>query len=154
MRYSAHGSELIGNLRVYHQGGLDTYCGFYAILNLINFLQFKERTSDHDFIGANEFTEFLALIRKRFFQRFFPTDPFGGEGIEAKPLSELLNLVLKHFHLGAKAAKAFTSQGLKMVGATGIEPVTPPLVKGSRDHEAGRSKTATLRDLYPEVERA
>ena len=104
MRYSAHGSELIGNLRVYHQGGLDTYCGFYAILNLINFLKFKESASDHDFIGANEFTELLALIRKRFFQRFFPTYPFGGEGIEAEPLSELLNLVLKHFHLGAKAA--------------------------------------------------
>jgi Protein of unknown function (DUF2924) len=31
---------------------------------------------------------------------------------------------------------------------------TPPLVRGSRDHEAGRSKTATLCDLYPEVERA
>jgi Protein of unknown function (DUF2924) len=28
-------------------------------------------------------------------------------------------------------------------------PARPPLVKGSTDHEAGRSKTPTLRDLYP-----
>jgi hypothetical protein len=41
-KYSAHGSHLIGKLRVYHQGGLDTYCAFYAILNLINLLKFKD----------------------------------------------------------------------------------------------------------------
>jgi hypothetical protein len=101
--YSAHGSELIGNLRVYHQGGLDTYCRLYAILNLINFLKFKESASNHDFIGTDEFKEFKGLIKKKSFQRFFPTYPFGGNGIEGEMLSEALNLVFKQFRLVAKA---------------------------------------------------
>ena len=100
-KYSAHGSELIGNLRVYHQGGLDTYCGLYAILNLINFLKFKESASNQDFIGANKFKEFIGLINKKTFQQFFPSYPFGGKGMDE--LSELLTLAFKHFHLVAKA---------------------------------------------------
>lgn len=41
--YDAYGSHFVNShLRVYHQGGLDTYCGFYAILNLVNFLKLKE----------------------------------------------------------------------------------------------------------------
>jgi hypothetical protein len=43
------------------------------------------------------------IIKKKSFQRFFPTYPFGGDGIEGEMLSEALNLVFKHFHLVAKA---------------------------------------------------
>jgi hypothetical protein len=60
-KYSAHGSELIANLRVHHQGGLDTYCGFYAILNLVNFLKFKESEGIQD-----ELSEMSKLAFKHF----------------------------------------------------------------------------------------
>jgi hypothetical protein len=131
-KYSAHGSELIGNLRVYHQGGLDTYCGLYAVLNLINFLKFKESASNHDFIGANKFEKFIGLIEKPFFQEIFSKYPFGGKGIQ-KGLSEVLNLAFKHFHLGAKAtvkedlsisAKSKRQQNGFRIGAE--EPFVPP----------------------------
>ena len=131
-KYSAHGSELIGNLRVYHQGGLDTYCGLYAILNLINFLKFKESASNQDFIGANKFKEFIGLIKKKTFQQFFPCYPFGGEGIQDE-LSEVLKLAFKHFHLAAKAtveedlsvsAGSKRQQGGFRIGAE--KPFVPP----------------------------
>jgi hypothetical protein len=139
-KYSAHGSELIGNLRVYHQGGLDTYCGLYAILNLINFLKFKESASNHDFIGANEFKEFNGLIKKQSFQQFFPTYPFGGYGIQDE-LSEVLKLAFKHVRLAAKAtvkedlsisANSKRQQGWFRIGAEKpfISPNSPDDVLG------------------------
>ena len=69
-KYSAHGSELIGSLRVYHQGGLATYCGFYAIVNLINFLKFKENASNYDFIGAEKFKDSRGSLRRDPFNVF------------------------------------------------------------------------------------
>jgi len=99
MPYSAHGSHLIGKLRVYHQGGLDTYCGFYAILNLINFLKFKERHTNHDFIGADEFNQLNLFIETGAFHGFFPRTPLGNEGLDTPMLIGALALALSHFNL-------------------------------------------------------
>ena len=107
-RYSAHGSHMIGNsLRVYHQGGLDTYCGFYAILNLVNFLKFKIDPSQQDFIGAaglkrEPFEAFRRLIASGGFRGFFPETPFGDYGIEAPMLVEALSRTLLKFNLPGK----------------------------------------------------
>ena len=75
-KYSAHGSELIGNCVFIIKAG-SIYRVLYAILNLINFLKFKESASNQDFIGANKFKEFIGLIKKKTFQQFFPSYPFG-----------------------------------------------------------------------------
>jgi hypothetical protein len=57
---------------------------------------------NHDFIGANKFKEFIDLIKKQSFQQFFPTYPFGGNGIQDE-LSDVLKLAFKHVRLAAKA---------------------------------------------------
>jgi hypothetical protein len=101
-KYSAHGSHLIGKLRVYHQGGLDTYCGFYAILNLINFLKFKERHTNHDFIGAEEFNQLNLFIETGAFHGFFPRTPLGNEGLDTPMLIGALALALSHFNLRSR----------------------------------------------------
>jgi hypothetical protein len=44
-KYSFYGFHKMGSLRVYHQGGLDTYCGLYSVLNLINFLYLEKDLS-------------------------------------------------------------------------------------------------------------
>jgi len=89
--YSAHGWHDLGpGLRVYHQGGLDSYCGLYALFNLINFLKFSKERSTIDFVGAKEFAPFKELISKPDFQRFIPATPFGGEGLEPPTLLVLL----------------------------------------------------------------
>ena len=49
-KYSRHGWQLISKkFRIYHQGGLDSYCQFYAIVNLINFLHFKATREAYPF---------------------------------------------------------------------------------------------------------
>ena len=106
--YSAHGSHLIDErLRVYHQGGLDTYCAFYAILNLVNFLKFTIDPSQQDFIGAAGVTEepfeaFRRLVGSGSFRGFFPETPFGDNGLEAPMLVEALSRTLLHFNLRGK----------------------------------------------------
>jgi hypothetical protein len=102
-KYSRHGWQLIQNkLRIYHQGGLDSYCQFYAIFNLINFLHFKT-TQNENFIGENDFTNFLAIVNEPTFKRFFPETPFGGEGVEAPTLIGTLYLALEKARLKGKA---------------------------------------------------
>lgn len=94
-KYSRHGSQLFQDkFRVYRQGGLDCYCGFYAIFNLINFLHFKT-TQNEDFIGEDGFTNFLDIINQPSFKRCFPETPFGGEGVEAPTLIGALYLALE-----------------------------------------------------------
>ncbi len=100
--YSARRSHVIDNcLRVYHQGGLDTYCGFYAILNLVNFVKFKNERI-HDFIGANDFEVFKRFIDTGVFRGFFPERPFGDGGIEAPMLVEALYRALLWSNLRGK----------------------------------------------------
>jgi hypothetical protein len=85
---SAHGSDTVdGAFRVYHQGGLDTYCGVYAILNLINFLRFKATRTDPDFIGSKDDDGVpLGPLRKiaatRAWRKAFPRTPLGDEGLD------------------------------------------------------------------------
>jgi Protein of unknown function (DUF2924) len=59
---------------------------------------------------------------------------------------------------GRTPARTASSRSRRAAGiqrSTGdAVPHTPPLVMGSTDNEAGRSKTPTLRDLYPQIERA
>jgi hypothetical protein len=106
--YSTHGSHLIDDrLRVYHQGGLDTYCGFYSILNLVNFAKFKQDTKNGDFIGApgienQPFESFIRFISSGGFRGFFPETPFGDCGPEAPMLVAALSRAFQSFNIGAK----------------------------------------------------
>jgi len=101
----------MGSLRVYHQGGLDTYCGFYSVLNLINFLHWRNNPNADepgDFIGAagdgQPFEKFRGLVgNKEFCNIFHALEPFGGEGIEAPALYDALKLARDHFHFEFKA---------------------------------------------------
>jgi hypothetical protein len=88
--YDRHGREKFQNkFVIYHQGGLDTYCQFYAIFNLINFLHFK-RARDEDFIGKNDFIEFLRIRSLKTFEQNFPKAPFGDdEGIDVKVVLDI-----------------------------------------------------------------
>ncbi len=98
--YSAHGSHMIDSrLCVYHQGGLDSYCGFYAILNLVNFLKFKQSTESGDFIGAAEFEAFRRFIGSGGFRACFPASPFGDMGPDGPMLVEALSSTLLQFNL-------------------------------------------------------
>ncbi|MGH6834458.1 MAG: hypothetical protein ACREC9_02700 [Methylocella sp.] len=112
-KYSAYGSHWMGGLRVYHQGGLDCYCGFYAIANLINFLYLKKDLSylrnnpdferDGDFLGANKFEAFNGLIGAGTLNGFFPKGPFGGgEGLDAPRLKDALSQALSYFKINAQ----------------------------------------------------
>ncbi|MBU3889720.1 hypothetical protein [Methylosinus sp. KRF6] len=89
---------------MYHQGGLDTYCGFYAILNLVNFLKFKENRST-DFIGAPGFHEkkpferFSRFIDAGGFRGFFPERPFGDTGLESQMMKDALSRALSLFYV-------------------------------------------------------
>jgi hypothetical protein len=84
---STHGSAMVdGAFRIYHQGGLDTYCGFYAILNLVNFLQFKT-DQNIDFIGSHDdggvpFGPVRKIAATRAWRDAFPRTPLGGEGLD------------------------------------------------------------------------
>lgn len=103
-KYSAFGSHFENKLRVYHQGGLDTYCGFYSVLNLINFLYFKRSlgaANAGDFIGAKNFSNFKRLIVTGAFDGFFPERPFGDEGLDTQPLKDVLSRTLSHFKINA-----------------------------------------------------
>jgi hypothetical protein len=105
-KYSRHGSQLFKNkFRIYYQGGLDSYCQFYAIFNLINFLYFKKQQND-DFLGngdLEDFKEFQAIRDLPAFNNFFPETPFGDDGMEAPALIDALELALKHAGLKSKA---------------------------------------------------
>ncbi len=102
-RYSVHGSHILGNrLRVYHQGGLDTYCGFYAILNLINFIKYRENLSNDDYIGACKFREFIRFIDTFDFDGPFPKRPFGDYGLTQTLLKYALSRALKYFKIDAR----------------------------------------------------
>jgi hypothetical protein len=102
-KYSRHGSQLFQDkFRIYHQGGLDSYCGFYAIFNLINFLHFKQ-TQNVDFVGKSDFKAVNAILDLPSFKRFFPETPFGGEGVEATTLIGALYLALESGKLKGRA---------------------------------------------------
>jgi hypothetical protein len=102
--YAAHGSHQVeSRLRVYHQGGLDTYCAFYAVLNLVNFLKFKEDTEKGDFIGADEFKEFRLFINAGGLTGYFPESPLGDEGLRAPMLIGVLSGAFEHFRLRCSA---------------------------------------------------
>jgi len=103
-KYSRHGSQLMQEqFRIYHQGGLDAYCQFYAIFNLINFLHFK-RTQTVDFLGKSKFKAFLAIRDLPSFKRFFPKKPFGDEnGMNARMLKRALCDALETAKLNRKA---------------------------------------------------
>ncbi len=77
--FSAYGFHKLANgMRVYHQGGLDSYCG---ILNLMNFMRFKDNRSNCDCLGANDYRLFK-LFNMRVVQKgLFPEWPFGGNGL-------------------------------------------------------------------------
>jgi len=83
--YSRHGSEKCQDkFTIYHQGGLDNYCQLYSIFNLINFITFKKSQND-DFLGKNEYCEFLRIRNSPNFRNFFPEIPFGDlHGIDVK----------------------------------------------------------------------
>ena len=101
--YSAHGwHEFSNGLCVYHQGGLDTYCGFYAILNLVSFLKFQECRSSIDFIGADDFREFKRFIEVGSLDELFPQRPFGNDGLEPPMVADALSRALAHFGVGGK----------------------------------------------------
>lgn len=87
---SAHGSHLVDDaFWVYRQGGLDTYCGFYAILNLVNFLKFNE-AGEPDFIGSSNLTgkpfgHFQEIVATREWQEAFrDKPPLGDEGLDTR----------------------------------------------------------------------
>jgi hypothetical protein len=102
-KYSRHGSQLFQDkFRIYHQGGLDCYCGFYAIFNLINFLHFKQ-IKKVDFVGESDFEALNAILDLPSFKRFFPETPFGGEGVEAPTLIGALYLALESAKLKGRA---------------------------------------------------
>ncbi len=82
--------------------GLDRYCGFYAILNLINFLKYKEDRSNVDFIGADKFREFRRFIDTFVFDGPFPKRPFGDDGLTQKLLFYALSRALEHFEIVAR----------------------------------------------------
>jgi hypothetical protein len=103
--YSYYGSHLVGRLRVYHQGGLDTYCGFYAILNLVNFLKSGEESNTFDFLGQPGFYDkepfevFNRFVDCGGFRGFFPERPFGDKGLEPLMLRDALSRALSLFYL-------------------------------------------------------
>lgn len=47
--------------KVYHQGGLDCYCAIYSIFNLINYLKWRDDRHVRDFIGQDNFENFLMI---------------------------------------------------------------------------------------------
>ena len=102
MRYSGYGWHKIGPLSVYHQGGFDTYCGLYSILNLVNFLKLKKCASNEDFIGADDFREFKRFIETGALDKFFPQWPFGGDGLEPSALVGVLSHALAYFTVGGR----------------------------------------------------
>jgi hypothetical protein len=87
---------------VYHQGGVDTYCGFYAILNLVNFLKFKEK-GIADFIGEpheqKPFERFSRFVDAGGFRGFFPERPFGDNGLESQMMKDALSRALSLFYI-------------------------------------------------------
>jgi hypothetical protein len=111
-KYSAHGSHLIGTLRVYHQGGLDNYCGLYSVLNLVNFLyltkdlQYVEEPAVAqrlgDFIGTENFWAFIGLVQAGAFNSAFPETPLGDEGLDASELKDTLDQALSYFKISAQ----------------------------------------------------
>lgn len=99
-RYSKHGWERFQDkFVIYHQGGLDAYCQLYAIFNLINFLHFK-LTLNKDFVGRNNFEQFLSICDFQAFNQEFPKTPFGGdEGIR---VMAVLDIALRQAGLEAE----------------------------------------------------
>jgi hypothetical protein len=112
--YSYRGSHVIDGLRIYHQGGLDTYGGFYAILNLVNFLKLKELklkqlkpkqdSQRFDFLRQppyddEPFGPFRRFIDCGGFRGFFPPRPFGDNGLEPPMLRDALSRALSLFYL-------------------------------------------------------
>jgi hypothetical protein len=72
------------------------------VLNLINFLRFKESKSKPDAIATENFKLFRELITESQFRAFFPTTPFGGDGLESPLVIALLTLALSRFRLRGK----------------------------------------------------
>jgi hypothetical protein len=121
-KYSAYGFHKMGSLRVHHQGGLDTYCGLYSVLNLINFLYFEKDLSYlrqnpniaeeavqaikarvGDFIGTDNPEVFKELVAAGTFNGLFPEDPFGGDGLDPPTVKEVLSRTLEFYKIHANA---------------------------------------------------
>ena len=71
--------EINGNkLVVYHQGGLDSYCGLYSIFNFINFVKFYQSEGrESDFLRQRGFAPFREIIKEPQLQSLFSRDVFG-----------------------------------------------------------------------------
>jgi hypothetical protein len=96
---------LLPGLAIYQQGGLDNYCGFYAIFNLVNFLKFKETDGEQtDYMGLGgkkPFSAFQPLMTRSMLDLHHKLPGFGGDGAEAEQLHQPFETVLQAASINA-----------------------------------------------------
>lgn len=83
----------------YLQGGLDSFCGIYSLINALNYFHWKNNKEILDKISEDNFELFLIIkndiLKRKFQNKFGESGFFGGDGLYGSSLIELANIYFK-----------------------------------------------------------
>lgn len=103
-KYSRTGFDHNFGFKIYHQGGLDCFCGLYSAFNLVNFIRFY-CYDQSDAVGLDEFLIFRKSTKADAVSSWFSQfSPFGGIGATGAQVKKTVDALLSTSDISASVA--------------------------------------------------